>query len=86
MQFTKLGDLDVVTRITGPHHHFLGIQFSPWLATTPVLEVVSRDGNAIELVAPGPGEACYREVVDGVSEANDRLGTNYSVQNPFLCG
>jgi hypothetical protein len=86
MQFTKLGDLEVVTRITGPHHHILGIELSPYPApSSPILERVSFDRPEAELEAFDPQSGLCREVVDGVSEANDRLGTRFEVTKIRYC-
>lgn len=86
MQFTKLGDLQAVTRVTGPHHHFLGLQFSPCPTTAlPVLERVSRDGAKAERETFDSGNILCRDVVDGVSEANNRLGTHYNVSKIRYC-
>jgi len=86
MRFTKLGDMQAVTRITGPHHHFLGIQFSPGPTTAlPVLERVSCDSiEAASEAFDSPKTLC-REVVNGVSEANNRLGTHYAVSKIRYC-
>ncbi len=86
MQFTRIGDLDVVTRITGPHHNYLGIQFTPDIATAaPVLERISGDGSSIEPLTPDAGDAIWQEIVDGVSEGNRQLGTSYSIRRARIC-
>ena len=86
MRFTKLGDMQAVTRITGPHHHFLGIQFSPCPTTAlPVLERVSCDSIAAESEAFDSQNILCREVADGVSEANNRLGTHYTLSKIRYC-
>ncbi len=78
--------MQAVTRITGPHHHFLGIQFSPCPTTAlPVLERVSCDSIEAEIGAFDSHNTLWREVVDGVSEANDRLGTHYAVSKIRYC-
>jgi len=86
MQFTKLGDLEVVTRITRPHHYFLGIGLSLDPAPgPPILERVSCDRPEAELEAFDPKSGLCREVVDGVSEANDRSGTHFGVTRIRYC-
>jgi len=87
MRFTRIGELDVVTRIIGPHHHFLAIQFLPSLAEDPpVLERVSEDGTSVSPMAGEAREALCREVLGGVAEANNRLGTNLGVGRIRVCG
>ena len=86
MQFTRIGELDVVTRITGPHHNYLGIQFTPDPPTAvPVLERISDDGSSIERLTLDPGDALWQEILDGVSEGNHQLGTNYSIRRVRIC-
>ena len=47
MRFTKVGDLAVVTQITGPTHHLLGMALTDALvAESPILERVSLSDRA----------------------------------------
>lgn len=86
MQFTKLGDLEIVTRITGPHHHFLGLELSSGRAPgAPVLERVSGGAAEAEVEAFDLRDRLCREVVDGVAEANRDLGTRYRVIRIRYC-
>ncbi len=86
MRFSKVQNLDVVTRIIGPTHNFLGIEFSeyPGEGRMPVLERWrSHDEPKLEIVDPH-SDLC-REVMDGVATENDRLGTHVGVVR-IRCG
>jgi hypothetical protein len=86
MRFTKVDDLDVVTRITGPTHHLLGVAFTP--ASTPappILERVSLDRPRAEVEPFDPERDLCREVLAGVREANERLGTHFGVTRIRYC-
>src|SRR5262245_2730564 len=86
MRFTKIGDLDVVTQITGPTHHFLGIAFSPVPAPEPpILERVSLDHPLPEVETFDPENDLCREVLEAVREVNDRLGTLLGVTRIRYC-
>ncbi len=80
MQFSKIQNLDVVTRITGPTHNYLGIEFSAYSGegNTPVLERLrTHDEPVLEIMDPHT-DLC-REVMDGVAIANERFGTHLGV-------
>jgi hypothetical protein len=86
MRFTKVGDLDVVTRITGPTHHLLGMALSPAsMSDRPVLETVSRAYPQAEVEPFDPERDLCREVLAGVQDANDRLGTHFGVARIRYC-
>jgi hypothetical protein len=86
MWFTKIGDLDVVTRITGPTHHLLGIAFSPVpRLETPILERVSLDHPLPEVETFGSENDFCREVLEAVRETNDRLGIHFGVTRIRYC-
>lgn len=86
MQFTKLEDLEVVTRTTGPHHHFLGIGLSQVpVSCTTVMERVSLENPEPEIEEFDSQKGLYREVMNGVSEANERLGTHFGVTKIRYC-
>lgn len=86
MRFMKVGDLEIVTRITGPTHHLLGIVLSPvYSRETPVLERVSLDHPQAE-VEPFDSESdLCREVLTAVQDVNDRLGTRFGVSRIRYC-
>jgi hypothetical protein len=75
-----------VTRISGPYHHFLGIGLSqvPVLCTT-VLERVSLENPEPKIEEYDSQQGLYREVMNGVSEANERLGTHFGVIKIRYC-
>jgi hypothetical protein len=86
MRFTRIGDLEVVTRITGPTHHFLGIALAPVpSAETPILERVSLDHPQAEVEPPDPENELCREVLETVRDINDRLGTQFGVTRIRYC-
>ena len=86
MQFTKLEDLDVVTRTNGPHHHFLGIGLSQVpVACMTVLERVSLENPEPQTEEFDSQKDLFREVMNGVSEANERLGTHFGVIKIRYC-
>ncbi|MDR3618511.1 MAG: hypothetical protein P4L85_04105 [Paludisphaera borealis] len=87
MQFTRIGDLDVVTRVSGPHHHFLGVALSSGgEAPTPVLERVAFENSEVTIEPSDDRIDLRREVLEAVSEANRRLGTNFRVMRIRYCG
>jgi hypothetical protein len=86
MRFTKVDDLDVVTRITGPTHHLLGVAFAPVSTpVSPILERVSLDRPRAEVEPFDPERGVCREVLAGVREANERLGTHFGVARIRYC-
>jgi len=86
MRFTKVGDLDVVTRITGPTHHLLGIALSPTSCPeAPIVERVSLDHPQAEGEPFDPESDLCREVVTAVQDANDRMGTHLGVARIRYC-
>jgi hypothetical protein len=86
MQFTKHGDLYVVTRITGPTHHMLGLVLSPVSPSgTPIVECVSFDHSQSEVEPFDPESALCRDVLTAVQDANTRWGTNFFVTKIRYC-
>lgn len=81
MRFAKVQGLDVVTRITGPTHHYLGIEFSKSLKADrlPVVERLSRDQGEPTLEIVDSDSNLCREVMLGVASANERLGTRLGI-------
>jgi hypothetical protein len=77
MQFVQIGEFLAASRITGPRHNLLQIKIGSESQGKPICEVLPPQGacvheplNEIDVVA---------SVLEGVAEANKRLGTNYSV-------
>lgn len=86
MQFARVGDLEVVTRITGPTHHFLGLALSTEAEpSTPILERATLGTSEITIEPIGVGDDLRREVVEAVSAANQRLGTHFTVTKIRYC-
>jgi hypothetical protein len=86
MQFTKLGDLDVVTRITGPSHHLLGLVFSPLRSPeAPIVERVSFDHPQPEVEPFDPESVLCSDVLAAVQDANARWGTDFRVTRIRYC-
>ena len=86
MRFTKVGDLEVVTRITGPTHHLLGMALAPApTREAPILERVSLAHPQAEVEPFDPGRDLCREVLTAVQETNDRLGTHFGVTRIRYC-
>lgn len=86
MQFTRIGDLDVVTRISGPHHHFLGVGLSTReSSSTPVVERVALSTDDVTIEPLDSPSDLRREVLEAVSEANRRLGTDFKVTKIRYC-
>ena len=86
MQFTKIGELDIVTRVTGPTHHLLGMVLAPASTReTPILERVSIDHPQAEVEPFDPARELCREVLTAIQDANDRLGTHFGVTRIRYC-
>jgi hypothetical protein len=77
MNFSKSGELDVVTRITGPHHHYLALQLQTEVDPLFVdVEFCSADG-LIGPAEPSRADEVRSEVLKGIDAANERLATRY---------
>lgn len=86
MRFSKSGDFEIVTRITGPIHHYLGLRFSSEPRHPgPIVEVLSLDRGASDAPALSDQRRIVDEVVRGVGAANRRLGTHYEVAGIRYC-
>jgi hypothetical protein len=86
MRFTKVGNLEVVTRITGPTHHLLGMALAPApTSEAPILERVSLAHPQAEVEPIDPAREICREVLTAVQETNDRLGTSFGVARIRYC-
>ena len=79
MTFSKSGHLDVVTRISGPHHHYLALQLQTDVDLSSIdidVECCSPEG-AIGPAEPSHSDEVRREVSGGIDAANQRLATRY---------
>lgn len=86
MRFTRIGDLDVVTRTTGPTHHFLGIVLTSGPGPeSPVMERVSISHPEPRIEPFDRENTIYREVVEAVRDANKRFGAHYSLARLRYC-
>ena len=75
MQFSRDGDWYQVARITGPTHNMLGLKLCEPQATRPIIEAIS----AVEEARVVDPDDVQRQVLEGVSQANAQLGTNFQV-------
>ncbi|AMV37513.1 hypothetical protein [Planctomyces sp. SH-PL62] len=83
MRFSRIDGLDVVTRITGPIHHFLGIEFGRGLAREARVERVDSEGahHDVEVAGSTPPDSVRREV----ARANKRLGSKLGARVIRYC-
>ncbi len=86
MRFTRFGDFEVVTRITGPTHHYLGLRlFQDADQGIPEVEELALS-SPTDPEGPRPDPAqVVEEVLGGLEAANGRLGTNYKVKAIRYC-
>lgn len=86
MRFTRIGEFEVVTRIIGPHHHFLGLALSTDAEpAAPIPERVALGNSEVVVEPTGVGDELRREVIEAVSEANRGLGTHFTVMKIRYC-
>ena len=86
MQFTKIGDLHIVTRVSGPQHLFLSVALSTTGAPAAlVLERGDLETGAVTIETADARSDRRREVLEAVSEANRRLGTEFKVTKVRYC-
>jgi hypothetical protein len=101
MQFNRVGDYEVITRITGPHHHFLGLRLAPgggaslaWSTNVlasemhcraPLVEAVSLSGEVRRTEVRDDFKRIVDEVTQGLCAANAHLGTDYEVAAVRYC-
>jgi hypothetical protein len=77
MQFTRIDDYLAASRITGPHHNLLQLRISTDSQAEPVCECLPPIGECIH--EPLNKQELVAMVVEGVKEANQQLGSSYSV-------
>ena len=86
MRFHRVGDYEVVTRITGPDHHFLGLR----LTSTPGPPALMVEAIEMAPDAPYPlkiveSDRIIEEVNRGLDRANARLGTDFHLSGIRYC-
>lgn len=78
MQFIRIGHYFCASHITGPKHNLLQLRLSEAVGgEAPILETLPAIGNCSH--APLNDEVVVAQVVEGVEDANRRLGTTFSV-------
>lgn len=77
MQFVRVGEYLAVSRITGPHHNLLQVRLSSGVQEKPHCERLPPMGRCVHERLDE--EELIGRVLEGVSQANERLGTWYSV-------
>ncbi|MCA6113832.1 hypothetical protein J6524_02660 [Bradyrhizobium sp. WSM 1738] len=75
MQFSRDGDWYQAVRITGPSHNLLALKLGEPSASAPIVERLSVSNEAPVIDA----DDVQKQVLEGVSEANAQLGTDYRV-------
>jgi hypothetical protein len=89
MRFSRRGDYEVVTRISGPLHHYLGLRLVRDRDNSGAASLIVEDlSPAVEGDRHGemPGrEDLTSEVLAALDAANARLGTHYGVVGIHYC-
>lgn len=75
MQFSRDHDWYQVIRITGPEHNLLGVKLTTSAYVDPIIEPLLIGTGKVLVSA----EEVKQQVLDGIADANERLGTNYHV-------
>jgi len=85
MIFSRNGEFDVVTRVTGPHHHYLGLVLRTDRVTA-LAEIedlsASPETGSVYLARV---EQLRSEVSRGVAASNEQLGMNYQASRIRFC-
>jgi hypothetical protein len=77
MQFTRFGTYYRVSRITGPTHNLLGIEFGQDANSADTfVEILHVAGDSESRLSI---DDVRQKVLQGVKEANEQLGTSYVV-------
>ena len=77
MHFARLDDFLTVSRITGPRHNLLQLLLAEGSQQQPICECLPPQGGCKHEVLDQ--SELVSSVLEGVEEANKRLGTSYSV-------
>lgn len=75
MQFIFDNGVYKVARITGPHHNFLGVRLNEVDSKVTVEALPVKNGERVHIEQ----QDVLAQVVDGLREVNEELGTNYFV-------
>ena len=76
MQFVRDNDWYQAIRVTGPSHNLLALKLGEPSAPGPSVERLSVSNKAPVIDA----DEVQRQVLEGVSQANAQLGTNYQIE------
>src|SRR5438874_1912442 len=86
MHFSTIGPLQVVTRTTGPTHHFLGLELSRGgSAPRPILESVSCSSPEVREERFDPSRPVCREVLEGLDEVNLQRDVPFRLKRLRYC-
>ena len=77
MQFIRIGEYLAASMITGPKHNLLQLRIGTGPQGTLACEMLPPIGNCVH--KPLNPEEIVERVVEGLVEANSRLGTNHSL-------
>jgi hypothetical protein len=75
MEYIRRGNVHCITRVTGPTHNFLGIEFGP-PDEQCVVECLGSPNQAATITEPQLKES----VLSAVAKANAEFGTDLSVR------
>lgn len=75
MQYMFDGKLYKVVKITGPKHNLLALGFSEDQESIEIVDLNKSIHDDVNIVS----SQVEKQVLKGIQEANDELGTNYKV-------
>jgi hypothetical protein len=76
MQYLYDGELYKIVKITGPKHNMLALGFDEIIKTIEVIDLEKSNMNSAAKIS---SEDVKNQVLFGISEMNNELGTNYKV-------
>jgi hypothetical protein len=86
MHFGTIGPLQTVIRVTGPTHHFLGLELScGGPETPPVLESVSCSDAGVHEEPFDPSLRVCREALEALDEVNRRRAVPFRLIRLRYC-
>lgn len=77
MQFIRLGEFLAASQISGPKHNLLQVRLGSGLQGKPLCEKLPPIGQCTHESLDE--ELLVSTVIEGLAEANKRLGTNHSI-------